>query len=829
MNENNYREFLTAQDIISQLNRKYHGEKGTIGSKKRYPATLIFFSSKKQYKQFFEQAPWAIYRMSDVFISNQIPSEYKIKQWFEKGLNESKKRPLIVSPMTEFIRYYYDSHTFSSVITKIVQSEGSQVIIPMLDFYGKYQQFIKDFIHKERMAEVYYQSELQVEDDRDIEIIFDKTNEVTTITDDVVKKPKDWILLWETGDIANKQKLLIQDETTIKVVEKADISVPKIKKIPINSIKDYLQYEYSIPQSVFKIEPTHYVLNFIHSKAEQNKGHNIWDLLEKTIFNDKIDFENQIFNYWDNNKKEENKLHRWFWLNKAKSMKLNKKILSIVVLKTDEPEKLLDQIYFTGLENINIDLDILKERRKLLTQFSNPLFFNDTKTLEGKFNHMLKSVGDNPSQIIERVVGIFDFERRIIVKIVPKILTSQFGLSTNYFVIIKEAWPDYAYYIEPSLHTTSVRSFDLVKEFSEFAKIYTEYYILSKAMCDHPTKELEALQKEFRKQWKEIIAAQNIGNIENHSNGRLPSEFKDKKYIFLDAVGFEWGNLIKYLFEKSGWQVLEIIPIFAPLPSVTKYFPFSESIEQIDEFDRLIHEPYEYPYSIEREIQKLSDIIETRIHNKFKGHTQPIWVVSDHGSTVFSRKGSPLTSFKNKNGKHGGRFSIFAQESILETDDLKIISRDGEKFLISTNYDNIGKTSPLGEAHGGATPEEILAIAIKVTPPGLKHKKTELLIELDKTRYSPIDELIKITIKFTNQEKILEIKISVNDSPQFLLEMKHYQQRIVTIPISLLKENGLTVGNNKIRITINNSETTNFEINLESGSQTTGFDGKFKF
>lgn len=827
MNEKFFKDFSSALDIISQLEMKYK-EKATIGSKSRFPASLVFFSSKKQYKQFLEQAHWTNFKMSNFFIGDQIPSEHKIKQWFDKALDESKKKPLIITPMTEFIRIY-QSQEFSLIITKIVQSQGSQIIIPMLDFFEKYQQFIKSFIHKERMAEVFVQDESNIEDDREIELIFDKTGQVVIDAADIVKSPKDWILLWETGDIAVKNTLLIQNSTIVNIVEKADISVPKIKKIPIHSIKDYLQYEYSINPSVFQLEPNPAILDYIRSKEIQVHGPNFWNSLEKTIFSDLIDFEDQIFNYWENNQKEESKIFRWFWLNKAKSTKLNIKILEDLVQTLDDPEKLLDQLYFSGLEKVNIDQQILKDRREIFSHISNPFFFNDSSTLENIVNKMLEIVGNNPHLIIERMIGIFEFEQKIIVNIVPKLMTPEFELSKNHFLIIKQIWPEYAYYIEPSLYHRPVQKFDLTKEFSKFAHIYREYYLLSKVMFDNPLEELEALQKEFRKQWDDIIAAKNLDKIESCSSKKLISELKDKKYIFLDGVGFEWGNLIKYLLEIRGWQVLEIIPILAPLPSITEFFSFSDSAEHTDEFDQYIHKPYKYPDTIQKEIQKLKTIVEINIHNKFKGHTQPIWIISDHGSTAFARKGTPLKYFKDKNAKHGGRYSIYDNELISSTDNIKKISHDSEDFLISTTYDNLGNSNPKGEGHGGGTPEEITAIAIKVLPPAVKIPEQILSVESEKRVYSPLDEFIKIIIKATNQENILDIKMNVNESPQFALEMKYHKQRILTIPITLLKEKGLAVGNNKIQLTINNRETTTFEIKLESGSQMTGFDDKFKF
>jgi len=68
----------------------------------------------------------------------------------------------------------------------------------------------------------------------------------------------------------------------------------------------------------------------------------------------------------------------------------------------------------------------------------------------------------------------------------------------------------------------------------------------------------------------EILAGINVGKIPNHEN-KLTLEIRDKRIILLDAVGFEWSNVVKFLFESLGWQVSKIMPIFASLPSVTEF------------------------------------------------------------------------------------------------------------------------------------------------------------------------------------------------------------------------------------------------------------------
>jgi len=52
----------------------------------------------------------------------------------------------------------------------------------------------------------------------------------------------------------------------------------------------------------------------------------------------------------------------------------------------------------------------------------------------------------------------------------------------------------------------------------------------------------------------EILAGINVGKIPNHEN-KLTLEIRDKRIILLDAVGFEWSNVVKFLFESLGWQV----------------------------------------------------------------------------------------------------------------------------------------------------------------------------------------------------------------------------------------------------------------------------------
>jgi len=343
-----------------------------------------------------------------------------------------------------------------------------------------------------------------------------------------------------------------------------------MRRYTISNFKDYLQFEYSIPQSVFKIEPSEEIQAFIATKGAQIRGPNKWLDFESSILGEDSDFENKIFTFWKSDCSPEKKIVRWFWLNKAKTTKFNRELLNKVTVELNDPDKLLDQIYLYGLESVNIDREELGQRREILTSFIDPLFFNDKATFEQQFSHMKKMLGENPEKIIERIVGLFDFERKTIIEIIPQLIRNQSGLSTELLSIIRQIWPELAEYIECATEPERFTQGSIVDNFEKFAESYRSHYILSKLAFDKPTDELERLHKEFSKQWMEILAGINVGKIPNHEN-KLTLEIRDKRIILLDAVGFEWSNVVKFLFESLGWQVSKIMPIFASLPSVTEF------------------------------------------------------------------------------------------------------------------------------------------------------------------------------------------------------------------------------------------------------------------
>ncbi|WP_243669256.1 hypothetical protein [Methanoculleus chikugoensis] len=169
-----------------------------------------------------------------------------------------------------------------------------------------------------------------------------------------------------------------------------------------------------------------------------------------------------------------------------------------------------------------------------------------------------------------------------------------------------------------------------------FANQYFAQYIRAKLVYDAPTKRLEEMQHQYFGEWKDTLGALSIGKIPQHNDTSFKAQIDADGYIFLDGVGYEWHNVIRVLFERKEWKITSIQPIFSQLPSDTAHFPLLDPVKEYRDFDGLIHKHYQYPRTIFEELEILEQIVE-RIHQWHKD--KPIWIVSDHGSTAFARKG----------------------------------------------------------------------------------------------------------------------------------------------------------------------------------------------
>jgi len=826
MNESVFIRVSSFDELTQRLHQKYREGVAQYTTTFRYPSSIIFFDSKQEYKRFIQESPWEIRALSELFEDKEEISCYQIRKWLNALLTESTEKPIVVLPVTEYIRMCkpYNTQLIDQIFTTIVQAEFSPIIVPMLDYSFSYQRFFAEFPHQKRMAEVFSYVSPAKDQDPAIQIILDETGMVPTEGHEVIITLKDWITLWETGKIADQSSLIIQNKRIIEAIKGTDISVPKVNKRIVGNQKDYLAYYQNIDPSCFAIEPDTTIWNVIFSNLHPEGHKNSWDKIVTTILGSTDNLEEDITEYWEDSSRSERRVQRWFWLNEAKKRSLSSPFLEGLVKEVEDPEQLLDYAYNTGIASSEIDAQSLRDRAKFLKKFKKPLFSAGLLTFEQNYAEWKKCQGADYKKIIEHTTGIFPFERQALVEVVPLLMREQSGFPGELFPIIEGCWPTFAAYIEPIIGSNPEKEVSIKNDPQGFADDYSAQYIFAKLAYDAPTKRLEELQHQYFGEWKDILGALSIGKIPQHTDTSFKARICDDGYIFLDGVGYEWHNVLRLLFERKGWAITSIQPLFSQLPSDTAHFPLSDPVKVYRDFDELIHKHYRYPATICEELEVLEQIVE-EIHQWHKD--KPIWIVSDHGSTAFARKGKarPIKGVKKE---HGGRCGTFKEDFLNEDGRTHCVPDKTASYAVSLSYDNYGETSPQGEAHGGAMPEETLALALLITPSGADTSLGQITVKPERSSYSTFDPEIVLLVNGAAGIQIESVSVRVNKGARRPVSIEWVEKNTIKIPIATIRELGFKPGENTLDVTFNKTMQATCSVGYASGSTGTGFDQVFK-
>ncbi len=188
----------------------------------------------------------------------------------------------------------------------------------------------------------------------------------------------------------------------------------------------------------------------------------------------------------------------------------------------------------------------------------------------------------------------------------------------------------------------------------------------------------------------------------------IATEWKDEaeRIVWIDALGFEWAGFVLNYLKSKGIPVHAFHICRANLPSITETNKPNFEVLEMREFDNLIHQRYKFPDSIIKEMNKLKEILDKEINVEKR-----TLIFSDHGSSALVRLHQPIKLSTGIKFEHGGRF--FRGPLGYEPKEVIKHTEGVEYFYVATTHKSIG-TKPQGEAHGGATPEEILTFALIV-------------------------------------------------------------------------------------------------------------------
>jgi hypothetical protein len=167
---------------------------------------------------------------------------------------------------------------------------------------------------------------------------------------------------------------------------------------------------------------------------------------------------------------------------------------------------------------------------------------------------------------------------------------------------------------------------------------------------------------------------------------------KDYKNIFLlDCVGAEWLPYLLSLLQELGYSIKKVILARSELPSTTEFNKI-ENAKVIEDFDRLVHEKFNFPKSIIEQFELLKELLQSKLPSN-----ESFVITSDHGATTFSRFADSLNLCSKP--KYSGRYC----EDEIET----AYGFNFNGFTCAKFHNSLGKR-PVSEVHGGTTPEEVL-------------------------------------------------------------------------------------------------------------------------
>lgn len=836
------RAIKSLDELTNSLNEKYSALPG-YRSSSRFPSLLIFFNRKDDYVKFINLCNYKKVHFQEFIKDSQIVTKEACDRWIRFAIEESKDEAVMLLPISEIIRLRFlenKERMCDYLFGRILQAEGSRIIVPIPDLIDEYKTFISEFEHKARCGEAwYFKNEEAIEEK--INVIADRSGLVEK--EDVSKNSiwitnlKQWMDLWSGNELKEERTIIIREPNLINPILSRGIEVPKVYIETIEDEKKYLAkfFEMSdIPEDVqLSTERWTTLIEYIRKRNDRRFS---WKRLNKELLGlPQNTISSLITGLWCEEGFPNKELERSLWLIEAKRKGADEIEIGALLKATAEgisdPRHLLDVLYKQPLLDPTATSLVLKQRRELFQAFrySIPHFEDGKMDIQLFFEKHIEDIPE--ARRWEYLTGHFDFEKKYLVKLVTDALRKDGYLQNEFLLSIKSVW-------EPLFHYVSITSFDdgsrqkLLDSinqghltdpftFQEFLKCYRSEYVKSKLM-DEQTDLLKELQRHYIAAFKEMMVKTNLGVLRGFNNENQLSKIRMNKLILLDAVGYEWTPVLIGVFDDLGWSLANEDYNLAALPSDTAHCPVVEDSEKIyRKFDELIHSQYRYPDTIFDELSCLTSIIE-EVSRDFRGR-DTLTLISDHGSTMFARKGDIITTEADK--AHGGRYAIVREDGDAKVNNVNVypVEVRGERSLVMLSYSNFNNR-PHGEAHGGATLEEMASAQLTF------RRKTEIPNIFNIAvigDYSLLDKSIRFSIGLACIENVSSAELFVNDGLPFDLPINSIERSEFEIEMSKLRVHGLAEGENIIRIRVVGVGEASCSVHVSGATTSNSFNDLF--
>lgn len=719
---------------INELLNELEMDKTTIGGNpRRFPTRFIFLYSFAALEELIEHLHEMGITMFE--LDKCLPKD---DGWFTKDslirAIENLETDSLVMPFSEIARFY-NKEDFSNLFNQLAAFENPgnkprrRIYLPLLGLQERFERdFFDRFHRKDESAPIW---EVQEEHFDQIKVFVAKESPTRSdiLSMPVISNVREWLNAWKKP---GSPSVLCFSGTLYFLYQNAHPDqIFAFEKI--ENKKDFIEkiFNFKVPIMYDSYEDSHWekLIEIIDEKSFESFTELVQKHLNLPVLNDKT-----IARQWVEN---EDNFEKWLlkaYILNQEGWKEKYLYKAVRVIEHPDNHSFAKSLWLTIFDQKQLN-PYMDERMTLLREVYKTKYIPLSRETDNQVEKKLSEIKEEPlKQGI--LTGILPFEKRLLLH----------EFVARHFINFDSMREKYPYLF----HYNRETGFDGLKNGQKWIQDYFKEYKIAK-LSNQYTEEINkqihkvnADSKSFYNWYysfepvKEILKGLKIGQI-----------------VCIDALGLEWVSLIEYFFENKGYQVEKKLVGRVNLPSITEYN--RHEADHIQDFDKLLHmDHFYYPESIIQEIEKLIEILETRI---ILDKDTSAAIISDHGASALSRLGSE-NSHKHQDAKHDGRYMKLSPGIAFEdnpdyidykTDDPELKEN---QYILALNHNSLNR-KPSKEVNGGCTPEEVLVPVIIISNKKRSPKPKVIHYEIQPDTFEILKKnpVISLSIKPKPHEK----------------------------------------------------------------------------
>jgi len=559
----------------------------------------------------------------------------------------------IIFGVSEIVRFFSDEEFFSFFRSLFeIEDSSKNIFIPLFGLKSRFNaKFFNSFHRKDEYRYIY-----EIDSKNEKFELFVVDFEVPF--DNQLKTIKDWLEFYKNP----KNNLICSPKPLVYKVKNLK-SDDLLQVYHINNAKEFIEF---YMKKSFLLEYNDKEEKFWQRLIKDIKNNSIEQLL-KDRFNLHSLTHSVILKEVCN---ESELYYKWLMKEYVLSQQNDGSYFYEIIKNSNIDDILIERVWFEIFENYNFSY--LSQRYEILSQFYK------NKKPSAKIEKKLKEKLRDFEPKIPILTGITQVEKEYIVRF--------YALNMIDDKYIEKYYKDLFFYLEDVKFLNEIEWVDRYFQEYKISKVKNEISQTLKEMIKEKNKSQDSFFE-----WYTDTTFKEVDEIDK------------EKILWIDGLGIEWVGVIKNYFLQKGYD-FKVYLSKSKLPTITKCNRF-ENIKKCDILDNYIHSQssYNYPKNLIEEIEIVKKILDDYLEDE-------LTIVSDHGFSAFcSFQESKINSFSED--EHEGRCAKI--DKLINDNNYFSYDFECGRYLVSLNHTSLNNKTKR-EAHGGATPEEVIVPIIKI-------------------------------------------------------------------------------------------------------------------